>query len=59
MSYEEKEKAIMIFKNNGLKGLMPMVLVDDEVKSKEIFEQRNSVEKDSSASNVRTQNKAG
>ena len=49
----------MIFKNSGLKGLMPMVLADDEVMSKEIFEQRNSVEKDSSASNVRTQNKAG
>ncbi|WP_057063591.1 helix-turn-helix domain-containing protein [Citrobacter freundii] len=59
MSFEEKEKAIMIFKISGLKGLMPMVLADDEVMSKEIFEQRNSVEKDSSASNVRTQNKAG
>ncbi|EQB1748294.1 helix-turn-helix domain-containing protein [Citrobacter farmeri] len=59
MSYDEKKKAIIIFKNNGLKGLMPMVLADDEVTNKEIFEQRNSDEKVSPASNVSTQNKAG
>lgn len=59
MSFEEKEKAIMIFKNNGLRGLMPMVLADDEITNKEIFDQRNSDEKASPASNVSTQSKAG
>jgi len=59
MSFEEKQKAIFIFKNNGLKGLMPMVLDVDEVTNKEIFEQRSSDEQVSSASNVSTQSKAG
>ncbi|KFC04538.1 hypothetical protein GTGU_03261 [Trabulsiella guamensis ATCC 49490] len=59
MSFEEKEKAVIIFKNNGLRGLMPMVLDVNEVTNKEIFEQRDSNGQTQAASDVSTQNKAG
>ncbi|SHG65658.1 hypothetical protein SAMN05428958_102548 [Pantoea sesami] len=59
MSFEEKERAIKIFKNRGLRGLMPMVLADDEIKNKEIFEQCDTNEQTQAAPEMSTRHKAG
>ena len=62
MTEAQREAVMEIFITGGLKMLMPAVLElsdSNPVRQKEIFGQCDSVEKDSPASNVSTQNKAG
>ena len=62
MTEAQREAVMEIFITGGLKMLMPAVLElsdSNPDRQKEIFGQCDSVEKDSPASNVSTQNKAG
>lgn len=62
MTEAQREAVVEIFITGGLKMLMPAVLElsdSNQVQRKEIFEQRNSDEQVSPASNVSTQSKAG
>ncbi|EIA0558310.1 hypothetical protein K6172_004581 [Escherichia coli] len=62
MTEAQREAVMEIFITGGLKMLMPGVLElsdSNPVRQKEIFGQCDSVEKDSPASDVSTQNKAG
>lgn len=60
MSMDEKMRAVEIFKNNGLKGLMPTVLDPNEVSNREILQQRDTHTNPTSASSVSTHDqKAG
>jgi len=62
MTDAQREAVVEIFITGGLKMLMPAVLElsdSNQAQRKEIFEQRNSDDKDSPASTVSTQNKAG
>lgn len=57
MSTDEKRKAISVFKNKGLSGLMPLVLDASSVVPKEILGQCDTVDNTQPASGVSTQNK--